>query len=64
MGWFIRKHIFSTILSIINIRRLSNLEKDLEILILRQQLSILQRKHNFPFPYTLIPLDREFFGPD
>jgi hypothetical protein len=32
----------------INITRLSNQEKDLEILILRQQLSILQRKHNFP----------------
>src|SRR5689334_5969439 len=48
MGWFILKHIFSTILSIINIIRLSNQEKDLEILILRQQLSILQRKHNSP----------------
>jgi len=43
MGWFILKHIFSTILSIINIARLSNQEKDLEILILRQQLSVLQR---------------------
>ena len=48
MGWFILKHIFSTILSIINITRLSNQGKDLEILILRQQLSILQRKHNSP----------------
>jgi hypothetical protein len=35
MGWFILKHIFSIILSIINITRLSNQEKDLEILILR-----------------------------
>jgi len=48
MGWFILNHIFSLILSIINITRLSNQEKDLEILILRQQLSILQRKHNSP----------------
>lgn len=32
----------------INIRRLSDQEKDLEILILRQQLSILQRKHKHP----------------
>jgi len=48
MGWFILKHIFSTILSIINITRLSNQEKVLEILILRQQLSILQRKHYSP----------------
>jgi hypothetical protein len=48
MGWFILKHIFSTILSIINTTQLSNQEKDLEILIPRQQLSILQRKHNSP----------------
>jgi hypothetical protein len=48
MGWFILKHIFSTIIAIINITRLSNQGKDLEILILRQQLSILQRKHNSP----------------
>ena len=46
MGWFMLKHIFSTLLSIINITRLSNQGKDLEILILRQQLSILQRKRN------------------
>jgi putative transposase len=48
MGWFILKHIFSTIFSFINIRRLSDQDKDLEILILRQQLSILQRKLNHP----------------
>jgi len=46
MAWFLLNHIFSTLLSILNITRLSNQEKDLEILILRQQLSILQRKHN------------------
>ena len=48
MGWFILGHIFSTILAIITIRRSSSQEKDLEILILRQQLSILQRKLNSP----------------
>ena len=48
MGWFILKHIFSTLLAIFNVRRLSDQEKDLEILILRQQLSILQRKQNHP----------------
>jgi putative transposase len=48
MGWFILKHIFATIFSFINIRRLSDQEKDLEILVLRQQLSILQRKLNHP----------------
>ena len=48
MGWFILTHIFSTIFTFITIGRLSNLEKDLEILVLRQQLSILQRKLNHP----------------
>ena len=49
MSWFILKYVFSTILSIIYITRLSsNQEKDLEILILRHQLSILQRKYNSP----------------
>ena len=48
MGWFILKHIFSTIFSFINIRRLSDQEKYLEILVLRQQLAILQRKLNHP----------------
>jgi hypothetical protein len=54
MGWFILKHIFSTILSIINITRLSN-QEDLEILILRQQLSSLQRKHDSCAGYLLDP---------
>ena len=48
MGWFIFIHIFSTIFTFITLGRLSHLEKDLEILILRQQLNILQRKHNKP----------------
>ncbi len=48
MDGFILKHIFSTIFSFITIGQLSNLEKDLEILLLGQQLSILQRKLNHP----------------
>jgi putative transposase len=48
MGWFILKHIFSTISTFITIGRLSHLEKDLDILVLRQQLSILHRKLNHP----------------
>jgi transposase InsO family protein len=39
MGWFILKHIFSTLLAMVNIRRLSDQEKDLEILVLRQLFS-------------------------
>ena len=43
---------FSTIFTFIAIGRQSDLEKDLEILILRKQLSILQRKLN----HTLRPI--------
>jgi transposase InsO family protein len=46
MVWFVITLIFSTIVDIITIGRQSTLEKDLEILVLRQQLSILQRKTN------------------
>jgi hypothetical protein len=39
MGWFILKHIFSTILVVISIGRLSDQEKALEIIVLRHQLA-------------------------
>jgi hypothetical protein len=48
MGWFILTKFFSAFLAFIRISRLSDHEKDLEILILRQQLTILQRKYNKP----------------
>ncbi len=48
MAWFILKHIFSIIISFLQISRLSTLEKDLEILILRQQLAIAHRKIKSP----------------
>ena len=48
MGWFILTNFFSAFLTLIKISRLSDHEKDLEILILRQQLTILQRKYNKP----------------
>ena len=54
MGWFILKHIFSILLAFVNVRRLSDQEKDLEILILRQQLSILQRKHKHPIKLSRV----------
>ena len=44
MAWFIITHIFSTLLELIGTSRLSEREKDLEILILRHQLDILERK--------------------
>jgi len=48
MVWFILKHVFSTIFNFITIGLITSMEKALEILRLRQQLSILQRKLNSP----------------
>ena len=48
MVWFFISPIFSTFLDLITISRQSTLEKDLEILVLHQQLSILQRKTSSP----------------
>jgi len=44
MGWFILAQVFTILISTVRIGRMSEQEKDLEILILRQQLAILQRK--------------------
>jgi putative transposase len=41
MGWFILAHLFSTLVALVSIGRLSEREKDLEILLLCQQVSIL-----------------------
>ena len=47
-------HLFSSLLSIFNLTQLSDPEKDLEILILRHQLAILQRKLKHPVKPTRI----------
>jgi hypothetical protein len=52
MGWFILGRIFSTMLMFMRIGRLSEQEKDLEILLLRHQLSILERKFYKPVRLT------------
>lgn len=44
MGWFILAQLFATLLSWIRLGRMSGGDKDLEILILRHQLDILERK--------------------
>jgi hypothetical protein len=46
MGWFILAQVFSILVTIVRIGRLSEQEKFLEILILCQQLAILQRKQD------------------
>lgn len=38
--------VFSALLNLFDLRRLTEQEKDLEILILRHQLDILERKQN------------------
>jgi putative transposase len=48
MGWFVLCYLFSTLLSLVSIGRLSQQEKDLEILLLRHQLAILERKRDKP----------------
>jgi putative transposase len=48
MGWYILAQVFTILISIVRIGRMSEQEKDLEILILRQQLVILQREQGKP----------------
>ena len=48
MGCFILSHLFSTRISFVSIGRLSQQEKDLEILLLRHQLAVLERKLDKP----------------
>jgi hypothetical protein len=48
MLWFFIGHIFSILLSLIRVSRLSENDKDLEIIILRHQLDVMVRKHKQP----------------
>ncbi len=48
MVWFIIGHLFTSVLAWVRIGRLSNLEKDLELLLLRQQLVMLERQLHKP----------------
>ncbi len=49
MVWFIIRHLFATLLTWVRIGRLSELEKDLELLLLRQQVMMLERLLNSRF---------------
>jgi hypothetical protein len=44
MSWFVVMQIFSVVLEWVKLGRRSEQEKDLEILLLRHQLAILERK--------------------
>jgi hypothetical protein len=48
MVWSILAHIFSTILSSIQVSRLSDKDKDLEVIVLRHQLAVMTRLHAKP----------------
>ena len=48
MGWFVLSQIFSTIVEIAFLSRQINQAKDLEILLLRRQLAMLERKLDKP----------------
>ena len=48
MGWLLLAHLFSTILALFKVIRLSESDKDLEIVILRHQLAIMTRLNKKP----------------
>lgn len=48
MIWFIIMQVFSALLEWLSLARKTDQEKDLEILLLRRQLAILERKQDKP----------------
>lgn len=48
MVWFLASQIFSTLISLIQIGRMAETDKDLEIMVLRYQLGITERKLHKP----------------
>ena len=54
MGWFILAQLFSILVALVSLSRLSEREKDLEILLLRQQISILLRNRDQPVRATQV----------
>ena len=54
MGWFILSQLFATIITLVSLGRLSEPEKDLEILVLHQQISILLRNRDQPIHITKV----------
>ena len=48
MVWSALAHLFTVLLALMGSRRRSDQDKDLEILILQHQLTMLMRKQNTP----------------
>lgn len=49
MVWFVQAEIFTVVLDVLALRGPFEHEKDIEILLLRQQLRVVERKHRQPF---------------
>ncbi len=54
MAWFILAQLFSKLIALVSLGRLFEREKDLEILLLRQQVSILLRNRDQPVSVTQV----------
>ncbi len=54
MGWFILAQLFSILIALVSLGRLSEREKDLEILLSPQQISILLRNRDQPVRATQV----------
>lgn len=52
MVWFMMLQIVSTLVELIQLRRTSTSDKELEILLLRRQLAIYECKHRQPMRLT------------
>jgi hypothetical protein len=48
MVWFALCHLFSCLIDLLTVRTLTDAQKDIQILLLRQQVSVLQRKAHQP----------------
>ena len=48
MLWFALCHLFSCLVDLFTVRRLTDAQKDIQILLLRQQVRVLQRKVSHP----------------
>ena len=46
MHWYILEQLYSTLIELLCVSRLSTDDKDLEILVLRQQLVVMVRKND------------------
>ena len=61
MLWLTLSRIFSTILALIQVGRMTNSEKDLEIIILRHQLDVMVQLQSKPIKSKLYQSEGAYF---